>query len=177
MLEHETENFLPSYPNDFFGDKEFQFIDRQESFQDLGRFEAGPQKGSEVIFPSVLRWRAYGFDLMLANCELFDPSHFSTLIDSFEAAVYSRKNAGLVADLRRWASHYCTMSWPYQSNALLLQWAMADSCQSAVPQANAIWTYLFGSPAPTWYLWNESEKIYKFDHNRWQIWFNSLNQG
>lgn len=177
MLERETENLPASYPNDFFGGRAFQFIDRQESFKGTGQFDVWPQKGSEVIFPSVLRWRAYGFDLMLTNCELFDPSHFSMLIDSFEAAVHSRKNAGLVADLRRWASNYYTMSWHHQSNALLLQWVMTDRYHSTILQANAIWTYLFGNPAPAWYLWNQSERSYEFDPNRWQIWFNSLNGG
>lgn len=177
MLERKTENSLPSYPNDFFGGKEFQFIARQGSFRSTRQSDARPQKGWEVLFPSVLRWKAYGFDLMLANCEVFDPSHFSTLIDSFEAAVRNRKNAGLVADLRRWASNYHTMSWLHQNNVLLLQWAMTDRYHSAILQANAIWTYLFGSPAPAWYLWNQSERNYKFDPDRWQIWFNSLNRG
>lgn len=177
MLERETENLPANYLNDFFGGKEFQFVDRQKSFRDTGRFDGWPHKGSEVLFPSVLRWKAYGFDLMLTNCELFDSSHFSTLLDSFEAAVRSRQNVDLVADLRSWASSYYTLPWLHQSNALLLQWAMTDRYHSAVLQAHALWTYLFGSPVPAWYLWNQNERCYQFDPNRWQIWFNSLNRG
>ena len=180
MLEHETKDCIASYPNGFFQGKEFQLRDRRKSSAAMGRFdvllEYRAQISSKVIFPSVLRWRAYGFNLMLANCELFDPLQFSMLIDNFEAAVRSQRSAVLLADLRRWTSNHYTRPWLHQSNALLLQSAMTGSYESAAPQANAIWTYLFGSPAPAWCVWNQSESSYGFDPNSWKVWFNSLNQ-
>jgi hypothetical protein len=34
--------------------------------------------------------------------------------------------------------------------------------RSAVPTAMAVWNYLFGEPAPTWYVWNQSTGSYEF---------------
>lgn len=130
--------------------------------------------GPIVTLPSKFRWKAYGNDLALQNHEDFDKAKFVTLIDSFEQAVPSRRNASLLAELRSWANDPRHSRWPHGSNCSLLRWVTTPSWKAAVPHAEAIWTYLFGQPVPTWYVWRQARKKYEFDARAWTTWSESL---
>ncbi|MDP9161438.1 MAG: endonuclease NucS [Acidobacteriota bacterium] len=129
--------------------------------------------GAKVTEKSPFLWSAHGHDLVLKNPELFSSASFATLIDNFERAVPSRRNGSLVDELRRWAGDPASSQWPHKSNASLLRWVTTSSYRAAVPHAYAIWKYLFGEPAPTWYIWRQS-KGYDFDPQAWKTWFESL---
>jgi hypothetical protein len=141
-----------------------------------GRRAATPQveTGPSVTRPSHLKWIAHGFDLELENQEAFDQKGFSELVDAFERAVPSSKNASLVQDLRTWSADPRRSHWPHAANCSLLRWVTTSSYKAAVPHAEAIWTFLFGRPAPTWYVWQHSRKAYQFDQDGWRTWFTSL---
>jgi hypothetical protein len=124
-----------------------------------GSVETGPT----VILPSKLAWRAYGFDLMLANPDIFEHEHFKALVDTFEEAVPSRKNAGVVAALRTWATNVAFSRLPHGTCCSLLRWVTTSGWRDAVPHAEVIWNYLFGKPVPTWYVWDQSRRKYEFD--------------
>src|SRR5437773_2700891 len=79
------------------------------------------QTGPSVTSPSVLRWKAHGYDLALENSQMLEPSKFSALVEAFEHAVPSRRNAGLIGELRRWAANPNHSAWPHKSNASLLR--------------------------------------------------------
>jgi hypothetical protein len=130
--------------------------------------------GPTITRPSNFRWKAYGYDLALVNHEAFDPSTFGRLIDAFERAVPSRRNATIVEELRRWAANPKLAHWQHKSNASLLRWVTTSSYKSAVPHALAIWKYLFGEPAPAWYIWTQA-KGYEFYPEKWTTWFESMN--
>lgn len=132
------------------------------------------ETGPVVTKPSPLRWRAYGCDLALENPEVVDEKRFRELVDSFERAVPSRRNASLLQELRSWSADPRRSRWPHPANCSLLRWVTTSSYKAAVPHAEAIWAYLFGRPAPTWYVWRHSRKAYEFDQEGWQAWFNSL---
>lgn len=142
----------------------------RRTMQSRAQVETGPR----VTSASKLRWKAHGHDLALANPESFEPSLFSALVDAFEHAVPSRRNASLVDELKRWAANPTYSHWTHKNNASLLRWVTTSSYRSAVPDAQAIWKYLFGEPAPTWYVWNQSKRCYEFDHGAWKIWLESL---
>ena len=133
------------------------------------------ETGPRVTSSSAMRWKAYGCDLALANPQSFEPSIFAGLVDVFERAVSSRKNASLVHALRTWAANPGYSRWSHKNNASLLRWVTTSSYKSAVPDAQRIWKYLFGEPAPTWYVWNHSKGSYEFDQAAWKVWFESLN--
>jgi hypothetical protein len=130
--------------------------------------------GPTVTLPSKFRWKAYGNDLAMQNHEDFDKAKFVSLIDSFEQAVPSRRNASLLAELRSWADDPRHSLWLHGSNCSLLRWVTTPSWKAAVPHAEAIWTYLFGQPAPTWYVWRQGHKKYEFDARAWTVWYESL---
>jgi hypothetical protein len=130
--------------------------------------------GPMVTFPSKFRWKAYGNDLALQNHEDFDKAKFVSLIDSFEQAVPSHRNASLLAELRSWADDPRNSRWPHGSNCSLLRWVTTSGWKDAVPHAEAIWTYLFGQPVPTWYVWRQGRKKYEFDARAWTAWYESL---
>lgn len=132
--------------------------------------------GSRVISHSPLRWKAYGYDLALANFQAFERLSFIPLVDAFHRAVPSKRNATLINDLNTWAANPSYSRWRQNSNASLLRWVTTSSYKSAVPHAMAIWKYLFGEPVPTWYVWDQSKRSYAFDQDDWRVWFESLNQ-
>lgn len=132
--------------------------------------------GPTVSLPSKFRWKAYGNDLALQNHEEFDKAKFGSLIDSFEQAVPSRRNAALIAELRSWAADPRHSRWPHGSNCSLLRWVTTSGWKAAVPHAEAIWTYLFGQPVPTWYVWRQGSKKYEFDARAWAVWYESLSR-
>lgn len=136
-------------------------------------FSAAIPTGASVTFPSTCRWKALGFDLGLQNSDEFDTGSMDKLIDAFEEAVPSRKNAYLVADLRRWASNPRS-TWPLGSCRVLLRWVTTSVWKTAVAPAGEIWSHLFGRPAPTWYVWNQGSKKYEFDADGWRQWYESL---
>jgi hypothetical protein len=135
------------------------------------RIDTGPI----VTSPSGLRWKAYGYDLSLMNPQSFNAAGFADLVTTFERAVPGHRNASLVAELARWAANPSYLRWPHKSNASLLRWVTTSSYRSAVPTAMAIWNYLFGEPAPTWHVWNQSAGCYEFKQDEWRVWFGSLN--
>ena len=130
--------------------------------------------GPAVTAPSKFRWKAYGYDLALQNHKEFDKAKFASLIKSFEQAVPSRRNAALLADLKSWAADPMHSRWPHSSNCSLLRWVTTSGWKAAVPHAEAIWTYLFGQPVPTWYVWRQGGKKYEFDARAWATWYESL---
>lgn len=134
------------------------------------------ETGPSVTRPSSLKWKAHGLDLALENPEAFDSKRFSELVDAFDQAVPSRKNASLVQELRTWSVDPRRSNWPHAGNCSLLRWVTTSSYKAAVPYAEAIWAYLFGRPAPAWYVWQHSRKAYYFDQEGWRRWFSSLRQ-
>jgi hypothetical protein len=132
------------------------------------------ETGPIVYRHAKFRWKAYGYDLALENPQEFDRDSFDSLITGFEQAVPSRRNAALVAELRSWATHPKHSRWPHGSNCSLLRWVTTSGWKSAVPHAEAIWTYLFGQPVPTWYVWRQGNRKYDFDARAWTIWYESL---
>jgi len=131
--------------------------------------------GPVVTSHPGLCWRALGYDLVLDNPEKFDARKFLGLVDSFEAAVRSGKNRSLVNDLKAWAwnlRHARLVSATVES---LLRWTITGTTwKAAVPYAYDVWAYLFGTPAPAWKEWNDSERKYEFDAEGWRRWFESL---
>lgn len=128
--------------------------------------------GEVVTHASKLRWRAYGMDLALENCAEFDPAEFRDLVSAFQEAVSSKRNARIVEDLMNFGANPCSSHWPHSSNSSLLRWVTTSSYKEAVPCAFSIWKYMFGEPAPTWYVWHQ--KRYIFDPEAWKVWFESL---
>lgn len=133
--------------------------------------------GSKVTSFSSLHWKATEFDLSLVNPQDFDRERFSELIEAFEQAVPSKRNANLVANLRQWAADPRFAAISEGSMQSLLRWVITSGWQAAVPHAEAIWVYLFGVPAPNWYKWNQGRRKYEFDGAAWKVWFESLNRG
>jgi hypothetical protein len=132
------------------------------------------QTGPVVTVPSKFRWRAHGYDLALENPETLDQKTFDALVDRFEQAVPSRRNATLVGELRAWAADPRHSRWLHGSNCSLLRWVTTSGWRAAVPHAEAIWTHLFGQPVPTWYVWRQGHKKYEFDPKAWTTWYESL---
>jgi hypothetical protein len=129
------------------------------------------ETGPVVTAPSPLRWSIRGYDLVLVNRDAFDAQKFVVLIDAFEEAVPSRRNARVAASLRRWALD-TRLALPLSECQSLLRWVITSGWKSAVPAAEAVWTYLFGLPAPTWQSWSGSK--YEFDAAGWKRWYASL---
>jgi hypothetical protein len=98
-------------------------------------------------------------------------------VAGFEAAG-GTKNASLIRDLRSWAENPAWNRLPQGALRSLLRWATTTggSYRAAVPDAEALWAFLFGRPAPTWYWWEASTKEYKFDPEAWKVWLESLNR-
>jgi hypothetical protein len=133
--------------------------------------------GPVVTSHSALRWSAAGSDLILNNPEKFDSKKFLGLVDSFAAAVRSGKNKSLVSELRAWADNPRHTPLTSANVESLLRWTITGiTWQAAVPYAYEVWGYLFGTPAPTWKEWNDSERKYEFDAEGWRRWFQSLNE-
>lgn len=133
--------------------------------------------GATVNTPPIFHWRANNYDLVLTNPERFEVSTFLQLVDAFDQAVPSRKNGSLIRELKQWAEHPGKVPWRHKNNASLLRWVTTSSFRSAVPHAWAIWQYLFGEPAPTWYVWDQGKGAYEFDRQAWMRWFDSLKEG
>jgi endonuclease NucS-like protein len=131
------------------------------------------ETGPVVTQHSPFRWKAYGYDLALQNAELFDKEQFGSLVDAFEHAVPSKRNASLINELRSWAANPSFSRWHHRSCASLLRWVTTSSYRVAVPHAQAVWKYLFGEPVPTWYVWRQA-KGYEFDEAAWRNWVQSL---
>jgi hypothetical protein len=120
-------------------------------------------------------WRAAGYDLVLDNPERFDHTKFLRLVDNFAAAVRSGKNKSLVNDLKAWAENPRYGRLASTTIETLLRWTTnRTNWKAAAPDAYEVWLYLFGSPAPTWKEWNDSEQRYEFDGSGWRLWFASL---
>jgi len=139
-----------------------------------GAAAANVATGPVATRPSKFRWKAYGNNLSLLNSEDFEKSKFDGLIESFQDAVPSRKNAALLAELRAWAADLRHSRWPHSSNCSLLRWVTTSGHRSAIPHACAIWIYLFGQPVPSWYRWLRVDKKYQFDPQGWTTWYESL---
>jgi hypothetical protein len=133
--------------------------------------------GSVVTTPSLLHWKAVGYDLVLENPESFDPKKFLGLVDTFASVVRSGKNKSLVEDLKRWAENPRYARLTSATVESLLRWTTtgATTWKASVPYAYEVWVYLFGTPAPTWKNWNHGESRYEFDAEGWRKWFESLN--
>lgn len=129
------------------------------------------ETGPTVKTPSPLRWSPRGYDLILENREALDVQKFNALVQEFEDAVPSRRNARVVSSLRRWAGD-ARSALPLSECQSLLRWVITSSWRNAVPAAEALWAHLFGRPAPTWQAWNG--KRYDFDHAAWKQWYGSL---
>jgi hypothetical protein len=131
--------------------------------------------GPVVTSQPAFRWRAAGYNLILDNPETFDAKKFIGLVDSFAAAVPGGKNKSLVSDLRAWADnlqHERLVSATVES---LLRWTITrHNLASSSAYAYGVWGYLFGTPAPTWKEWNDSQRKYEFDAEGWRRWFQSL---
>jgi hypothetical protein len=130
--------------------------------------------GPTVTRPPRFQWKNIGFDLFLVNPQDLDRKHFEELVESFGSSVASKKNISLIRELRDWASdppHGRLAQGTYFS---LLRWVTTSRWKYAVPHAQALWEYLFGTPAPSWYKWDQNERRYLFDSDGWKVWFESL---
>jgi len=133
--------------------------------------------GPAVTSRPTLRWRAVGYDLVLDNPDSFDAKRFLSLVDGFAAAVRSGKNRSLVNDLKHWVEDVHHGHLASETVESLLRWTITGTIwKAAVPYAYEVWAYLFGTPAPTWKQWNDSERRYEFDSRGWQRWFESLRE-
>jgi len=133
--------------------------------------------GPEVTSQSVLHWKAVGCDLALENPEDFDAKKFLSCVDAFASAVRSAKNKSLVDNLKTWAADARHAQLASATVESLLRWTITGTTwQAAVPFAFDVWTFLFGTPVPTWKTWNDSERRYEFDAEAWRRWFESLGQ-
>lgn len=132
------------------------------------------ETGPEVRIPPAFEWRAVGLALRMEDAKLFDSSKFKSMVDDFEVAVPSRRNASLVSNLRSWAADPSTAQIEQGTYCSLLRWVTTSGWKAAVPYAETIWKYLFGFPAPTWYVWDQGKKAYQFDLAGWRTWLASL---
>jgi len=132
--------------------------------------------GPVVISPSLLQWKASGYDLVLQNPESFDAKKFLGLVDTFASVVRSGKNKSLVEDLKAWAENPRYARLTSATIESLLRWTTtgATTWKASLPYAHEVWAYLFGTPAPTWKNWNHGEGRYEFDAEGWRKWFESL---
>jgi hypothetical protein len=142
---------------------------RMQRLSESGRTQV--ETGPVVTTPSPLRWSLQGYDLARVNRDFFDAKGFGVLIDAFEEAVPSRRNARVVASLRRWASN-TRLVLPLSECQSLLRWVITSGWKNSVAPAEALWAYLFGRPTPTWQTWNGSK--YEFDAAGWKRWYASL---
>lgn len=131
--------------------------------------------GPVVTVPSRLRWRTFGYDLTLEERQDLDRNRFDALVEAFERAVPSKRNASVVRELRAWAADPQRMRLAQGTYSSLLRWVITSGWKDAVPHAEAVWKYLFGEPAPTWRSWNKG-KGYRFDPEAWKVWFESLSR-
>jgi len=129
------------------------------------------ETGPVVRTPSASHWSMRGYDLVLSNRDAFDARKFGALVDAFEEAVPSRKNARVVASLRNWAAD-TRASLPLNECQSLLRWVITSGWKNAVPAAEEVWAYLFGRPAPTWHIWSGTK--YEFDAVGWKRWYTTL---
>jgi hypothetical protein len=132
--------------------------------------------GPVVVSPSLLQWKASGYDLVLQNPESFDAKKFLGLVDTFASVVRSGKNKSLVDDLKAWAENPRYARLTSATIESLLRWTTtgATTWKASLPYAHEVWAYLFGTPAPTWKNWNHGEGRYEFDAESWRKWFESL---
>jgi hypothetical protein len=132
--------------------------------------------GPVVVSPSLLQWKASGYDLVLQNPESFDAKKFLGLVDTFASVVRSGKNKSLVEDLKAWAENPRYTRLASATIESLLRWTTtgATTWKASLPYAHEVWAYLFGTPAPTWKNWNHGEGRYEFDAEGWRKWFESL---
>jgi hypothetical protein len=130
--------------------------------------------GPTVSAPPSFKWKNAGFDLVVENPQDLDRNRFTELIKSFAISVPSSKNSTLVKKLIEWGSDPANNRLSKYTCFRLLRWVSTSGWQQAVPHAEAIWVYLFGSPVPTWYRWDQSSKAYRFDPEAWRVWFDSL---
>ena len=132
--------------------------------------------GPVVISPSLLQWKANGYDLILQNPESFDAKKFLGLVDTFASVVRSGKNKSLVEDLKAWAENPRYARLTSATIESLLRWTTTGETtwKASLPYAHEVWSYLFGTPAPTWKNWNHGEGRYEFDAGGWHKWFESL---
>ena len=132
--------------------------------------------GPVVISPSLLQWKAIGYDFVLENPESFDAEKFLGLVNTFASVVRSGKNKSLVEDLKAWAENPRYARLTSATVESLLRWTTtgATTWKVSVPYAYEVWAYLFGTPAPTWKNWNHGEGRYEFDAEGWRKWFESL---
>ena len=129
------------------------------------------ETGPVVTTPSPFRWSNRGYDLVLVNRDAFDAQKFAVLTNAFEEAVPSRRNARVVASLRRWAVD-TRQALPLSECQSLLRWVITSGWKHSVPPAEAVWADLFGRPAPKWQNWTGSK--YEFDTAGWKRWYSSL---
>jgi Endonuclease NucS len=130
--------------------------------------------GPMVTTPPRFQWKNIAFDLALGNPQDLDRQRFDQLVSSFETSARSRKNAVLSRELREWASDPANAWLGKDTYFSLLRWVTTSGWKYTVPHAEALWIYLFGAPAPTWYKWNQSDRKYQFDSDAWKTWFDSL---
>jgi hypothetical protein len=131
------------------------------------------ETGPRVSAPALMLWGTSGHDLILRNPEALEKGRFVQLVDAFEQSVPSGKNARLITDLRNWGTNP-RLHLPQGSCNSLLRWTITSGWKDAVPHAEAIWTYLFGRPVPTWYVWSQESRKYHLDGRGWSTWFESL---
>src|ERR1035441_1896422 len=72
----------------------FASVDRVNRPRESNSTPSPIETGPAVTAPSPLRWSSRGYDLVLVNRDALDSQKFASLIDSFEDAVPSRRNAG-----------------------------------------------------------------------------------
>src|SRR6476620_7241469 len=130
--------------------------------------------GPTVNVPSSFQWKNYGFDLLVQNPHDLDRVRFQQLVQLFESSVRSKKNAKLVKKLTEWSADPVHNRLSKYTCFRLLRWVTTSGWKDAVPHAEAIWIYLFGSPVPKLYTWDRTERVYKFDPEAWKMWFDSL---
>ena len=122
-------------------------------------------------------------DLLLVNFNDFDIDKFNELLHEFRMITEGRKPDDpetLINFLMEWgnnAIHREIRPIPFNYYKRLLRWCITEGTQvSAQVQDSArdLWKFLFGSPIPEYYQFNNLEKKYELDRNQWDEWYRQI---
>ena len=131
--------------------------------------------GATVEKPGKFRWTAYGFELAMENPDAFDGNHFGRLLDAFEQAVPSRRNASVIGSLK--ASGRKSAFLAIVAGHILLpakvghnKWM--ESCGS--PCRSSLVLPIRQAHSDLVCVGSRTRKAYQFDTTAWKVWLGSL---
>ena len=121
-------------------------------------------------------------DLVLENPEDFDLNEFRKLRNEFRIQTEGTKPnpETLLNYLINWANEVISNNVPLQFEYYrrLLRWCITEGNfeYSITDAASNLWKYLFGSPIPKFYEWNNCEKKYELYIDQWKEWYDQIRQ-